>query len=436
MRKYQYYDTGQDADRDAYGVNWEGQTFTPGITHLLGSVKLKLFRVGSPGTITVSIRATSAGKPTGGDLCSGTIDSAVITEDTNGEWYEITLGDGYQVAADTQYAIVVRAPSGDVDNKLSLLADTSSPTYTGGTHVDSSDSGADWNTYSGVDLLFEEWGTGPPSPTTVTWGNLLKSQISAEKIEEAITRMIQDHENDPDAHLEEGEALYSHKASEIIDHIAESIIEDKILNKQITPNKLYFDKYWQQYTFETIDSWIQVKGGVGADIEIGGGSLVLTAGDNAGDITRMYMPAAGLKLDYHANPYFQIGIMFQNGWAHHNVGIIAGQSNPFVGQQDSFGFYWDAADNKLYARVINGASIDDTEITGFTPYDKNLLRAEFDNEEEEIRFYLNGTLKVTKSSSGITPYTDLFITLGIENYDSSYNEDITMWNLIQVQDYY
>ena len=233
MRKYQYYDTGADGDRDAYTNNWGGQTFTPAMTHLIASVKLKLFRVGTPGTLLVSIRATSAGKPTGGDLCSGTIDANTLTEDTNGDWYEITLGNGYEVAPDITYAIVIKATGGDADNKVSWRADVSFPTYLGGTYVSSSDSGTDWSAFSGVDTMFEVWGTGPPSPTTITWGNLLKSQISVEKIEEAIDRMIQDHENDPDSHLEIGESLYSHKASEIIDHIVNSIIADKIGTEEI-----------------------------------------------------------------------------------------------------------------------------------------------------------------------------------------------------------
>ena len=238
MRKYQYYDTGADGDRDAYSNNWGGQTFTPEMDHLIASVKLKLFRVGTPGTLKVSIRATSAGKPAGGDLCSGEIDADTLTIDTNGEWYEITLGDGYEVKTDTTYAIVIRATTGDTDNKVSWRADISSPTYSGGSYVSSSDSGADWSAFSGVDTMFEVWGAGAPSPTTVTWGTLLKSQISAEKIEEAINRMIQDHEDDPDSHLETGESLHSHKASEIIDHIVDSIIEDKIKDDEITAPKL------------------------------------------------------------------------------------------------------------------------------------------------------------------------------------------------------
>jgi len=238
MRKYQYYNTDDDADRDIYGVNWSGQTFTPETGHMIANVRVKLFRVGDPSTITVSIKATSGGKPVGADLCSGIIEGNTITDDAGGDWYEISMGNGCEVTAGVQYAIVIQASAGDVGNKLSWRTDASAPTYTGGLYCGSSDSGTDWNTYSGSDAMFEEWGAGPPSPTTVVWGALAKSQISLEKIEEAITRMIQDHEDDPDAHIEVGESLQSHKASAIIDHIADSIITDKIKDGEISGIKI------------------------------------------------------------------------------------------------------------------------------------------------------------------------------------------------------
>ena len=228
MRLYQNYITGDDGDYDIYGVNWAGQTFTPVLAHMISKLKLKLFRVGDPGTVNISIKLASSGKPVGGDLCAGTIEGTDITLSTNGEWYEITLGDGYTFTKNVQYAIVIKAVSGDASNKVSWRADVSSPTYAGGTYCSSSDSGIDWGTVSGGDCMFEEWGVGEPSPGTTVWGNLVKSAVSSEKIEEAISRMIQDHENDENAHVEIGESLYSHKASEIIDHIAQSIIADKV----------------------------------------------------------------------------------------------------------------------------------------------------------------------------------------------------------------
>lgn len=70
------------------------------------------------------------------------------------------------------------------------------------------------------------------------WGNLEKSQIDSEKIEEAIARLIQAHEDDPDAHVEPGESLNSHKAAEIIDHVIASIVADKIKDGEIIKPKL------------------------------------------------------------------------------------------------------------------------------------------------------------------------------------------------------
>ena len=60
------------------------------------------------------------------------------------------------------------------------------------------------------------------------WGDKPKSQIDATTIDEEIAALIQAHEDDENAHLETGESLQSHKASEIIDHLAKSIVEDKI----------------------------------------------------------------------------------------------------------------------------------------------------------------------------------------------------------------
>jgi hypothetical protein len=57
--------------------------------------------------------------------------------------------------------------------------------------------------------------------------------------------LIATHEADPDAHLETGESLQSHKASEIIDHLARSIVRDK----------LEFDRYTIDCDFQSIDSW-------------------------------------------------------------------------------------------------------------------------------------------------------------------------------------
>jgi len=65
-----------------------------------------------------------------------------------------------------------------------------------------------------------------------TWEAVSKNQDDPEKIEEAITRNIGDHLDDPNAHVETGQSLQSHKAAKVIDHLARSIVGDKINNIQ------------------------------------------------------------------------------------------------------------------------------------------------------------------------------------------------------------
>lgn len=156
---YEYYNTGDNNYNPNYGnINWSAQTFTPATAHKITSVKLKLYRLGSPGTVTVGIRATSGGHPTGGDLCVGTIDGNTLTTNTAGAWYEITLGAGYDLSASTKYAIVIRALGGDAENWVAWRMHYGSPTYSGGNGEFSSNGGSSWTSYASIDFMFEDWG--------------------------------------------------------------------------------------------------------------------------------------------------------------------------------------------------------------------------------------------------------------------------------------
>ncbi|MBA7585446.1 hypothetical protein ES708_27425 [subsurface metagenome] len=156
---YEYYNTGDDNEWHAYGVIWEAQTFTPVVAHKITSVKLYLLRTGSPGPVTVSIRATDgSGHPTGEDLCSGTTNGDTLPDTENGKWREIALGDGYNLEADTKYAIVIRALEGDSSNRVWWRLDYSDPTYERGCNESSNNSGETWNSFPAYDLMFEEWG--------------------------------------------------------------------------------------------------------------------------------------------------------------------------------------------------------------------------------------------------------------------------------------
>ncbi len=150
----EYYKTGDDGGANIHSTQWDAQTFTTASSQTIRGVHLKLYRDGSPGTITASIKATSGGEPTGDDLTSGTIDGNGLTDTSPGQWYYIDLTD-YTLNGSTTYALVVRAPSGDASNQFYWRLDSSSPTYTGGSRWHSGDSGSSWSQDTTRDYMFE-----------------------------------------------------------------------------------------------------------------------------------------------------------------------------------------------------------------------------------------------------------------------------------------
>jgi len=174
---FEYYNTGDDSQVLVHGATWYAQTFTPSIAHKITSVELLMGRKDSPGTITVSIRATDgSGHPTGEDLCSGTTNGNTLPSGPPGEWREITLGDGYDLSASTKYAIVVRALDGDANNAVYWMVDITSPTYSGGNQEYSNNSGSSWTSHTDKDLMFEEWGSAAETyEKTVSMSALLKA---------------------------------------------------------------------------------------------------------------------------------------------------------------------------------------------------------------------------------------------------------------------
>ncbi len=106
------------------------------------------------------------------------------------------------------------------------------------------------------------------------WGLLQKSQTDPETIEEAIARIVDEHNEDETAHLGAGQSLQSHKASEIIDHVVASIIADKIKNFEIGREKLSLNRLYIRPTFESLDNWNEI--GAGIPVVFVGGIMVKT----------------------------------------------------------------------------------------------------------------------------------------------------------------
>lgn len=154
---YESWSTGGDGDSDdIYANYWSAQSFTVGsISHTVTSVNISIKRVGSPGTIVISLKhADEDGQPTGADLTSTTLDGDAIP--TTYTWYNLDLTET-PIEAGELYAIVVRAVDGDDSNYVLWQSDTG-----GGTGSieasNSTDGGISWSTDDPEDYLFEVWG--------------------------------------------------------------------------------------------------------------------------------------------------------------------------------------------------------------------------------------------------------------------------------------
>jgi hypothetical protein len=174
----QQYNAGDDSYRNVSGLNWEAQTFPAGLNCDIRYLRLKLYRSGLPGTVTVSIKAVDGlGHPTGVDLCQATFNGNELREDTNGEWRRIEFATPASLVAGTQYAIVVRCPG----SYLRWRVDQTTPAYAGGRREYSSNGGAAWTSDTSRDYMFETYITTndmtllPPSPLQVNdayyWGH-------------------------------------------------------------------------------------------------------------------------------------------------------------------------------------------------------------------------------------------------------------------------
>lgn len=155
---WESYTAGDNAAVQVYGVNWYGQTFTiTPASHSAVDTRLLMYRVGTPSTVTVSLRAVGDdGYPIGDDLTSGTIDGDDLTTDTDGSWYGIELTET-SLEYDETYAICIRAEAGDGSNYVAIREDTSG-TYTGGQAITSSSGGITWSAGTGKDIMFQIYG--------------------------------------------------------------------------------------------------------------------------------------------------------------------------------------------------------------------------------------------------------------------------------------
>lgn len=217
------------------------------------------------------------------------------------------------------------------------------------------------------------------------WGTLEKSQIDPEKIEQAIARLIQAHEDDANAHVEIGESLYSHKAAEIIDHLIHSIIADKIKDFEVGREKLMLNKMYIRPNFESLDAWTVVgDGGVGLYL----GALRVHSPVGAPGEQYMYTGCDFSDVRWDTKDAVYEAVV-DIAYAYTNMICYWGIGNP---QVDFIGFKYE--DEVFYACWVVGETEYLEEITGIDKTKKHTFRTVL-THGEKLEFYVDEVLKYT-----------------------------------------
>lgn len=176
-----------------------GQTFTvPVGFDRLDYVYLRLLRIGSvSGNITVSIYATSGGKPTGSALVSKTLAASSVSTLSIAN-YQFDFASDLTIVPGTKYAIVISYNGTSLSNTIAWYRDNNS--YASGDGYYKYSAGA-W-TAQGYDYWFEVWGYQSASVPTVTTDALSGATSSAFTVDGNVT-------SDGGAAVTERGAVYS-----------------------------------------------------------------------------------------------------------------------------------------------------------------------------------------------------------------------------------
>lgn len=213
----------------------------------------------------------------------------------------------------------------------------------------------------------------------LVWGLLQKSQNDDETIEEAIDRIIAEHNDDPDSHVEAGQSLQSHKAANIIDHVVGSVLADKITMTEMVFKTL----------FESIDGWGTL--GSVSNSDMPGVSLYAEYGEiNESQIYSQPQVPKGYRSSAK-NMLFQIIAHFDFSNTHLNSWF--GYLDGYSANEDGFGFV--VRDGVLKAHLTCGGNTQESAALSIDLSLDHVYRVQYDSTNQDAKFYIDGTLVAT-----------------------------------------
>lgn len=169
----------------------------------------------------------------------------------------------------------------------------------------------------------------------MNWEHLPKNAVDSETIEQAIIRIVAQHNNDNTAHMATGQSIDVHRKNDILDHKAGSVLNDKLSLTE-------FDYFT---TFEDLDKFYKTAGVVKGFYN----SCYIPAPASIGSSNYIYNEYShtGSIVDFNKDILFEVVI--NTAWTdEHNKHIIALGSES---GQRLYGFGFEIINGNLYGGV-------------------------------------------------------------------------------------
>ena len=233
------------------------------------------------------------------------------------------------------------------------------------------------------------------------WGMIAKALDDNQTIDEAIAVAITEHNANEDAHLGVGESLQSHKASEIIDHEALSVVTDKIQNYGIDQSKISFTKLHFFDFFGSLDSWT-LDGDV-ANITSKLGMLNLHLPGTVADEMWAQMESFGYDINCATkHPVFQCLAKISGGVAAISFGIGFWQTGKYIMFSNASGCSIQYIDDSYNEFEVEIADIDMTEWHRYRIECSGTTVIKF--YIDDVLVYTTATITLTTLDEGINFY--------------------------------
>ncbi len=250
------------------------------------------------------------------------------------------------------------------------------------------------------------------------WGTLPKASDDPTVIDAAIAAAISAHNDNPDSHLGAGQSLQSHRASEIIDHLASSVVADKFTDRQM----MFL------FNFETLDDWT-----VSAFLSsIGFPGCIIGTDDVLNDEATLIAASSGLPsfFDVSKNLLFQVNarvdvatdVEFYLDWGVYSDNMVG---------ESAFGFRF--VSSQLQAFFHDGTSFHTSDISSVDISLPHIYRVVIDSTLKNLYFYIDSVLVATLSYTSWSYSEDRSASFQIKALSVS-SRRLYLFNLLMARD--